>query len=231
MRILGISTFKGQVRAAHRKLNRQNNHKHNKKINKENLHFCIVSFISDKWILSDAYCFADPTSKNYFKNNFTKVFAGSNKVSSRHYSNKNFTIERICYHSKFDNSNLVGFDIALVELSERVVFQQKRTQNEFGEQKEPFMNAICLPLKGKKYQFNETARTTGWGLSSAGDIHSMPSKLLTTDILISNQSECVERYTKSFNFDQPRRQMDKYDDFVCAHYKYTRDACECKYKY
>lgn len=192
----------------------------------EDLHFCSGSFISDRWILSAAHCFVGDTIKNYYENKKLKVIAGSHKVSSRYHLNKNLTIERIYYHAKFSKALPVGYDIALVELSDPVPFDPKRVKNEFGEQKQPYMNTICLPLEGKKYSFNETARIAGWGLSSAKDSSTMPSKLLTTDILFSDQDKCVEEYVKKLKSDKPLEQKKKEDDFLCASYKNTRDACQ-----
>lgn len=150
-------------------------------------------------------------------------------VSSRNPLNLNLTIERIYLHSRFNKSMPMGFDIALVELKKKVNFTQKRIKNDFGEQIKPFINAICLPKLNRNYHFNDSARISGWGLSDGKDITSMPSKLLTTDILINNQDECIEKYVKSLRSDQPRYQKDKYGDFICASYKNTRDACQCKY--
>lgn len=194
--------------------------------NLEDLHFCSGSFISDKWILSAAHCFDSPTITNYLKNDKLKVVAGSHKVSSKSPLNANFSIERVYMHSQFDKSNPVGFDIALVELRERVNFTQKRKLSDAGEQSGPFINTICLPLKDKHYKFNETARLAGWGLSDAKDVSSMPTKLLTTDILLSKAEDCVEKYVKSLKSNRPRKQKKKYDDFICASYKTTRDACQ-----
>lgn len=156
--------------------------------------------------------------------------AGSHKVSSRETINRNLSIERIFYHSQFDKSVPVGFDIALVELKDKVQFNVKRKKSDLGEQNEPFMNAVCLPLKDKKYAFNETARIAGWGLSKSNDETSMPSKLLTTDILLNKSDECAERYAEVLKSDRPKRQRERYDDFICASYKNTRDACQCKLK-
>lgn len=188
----------------------------------EDLHFCSGSFISDKWILSAAHCFVGETLENYLKNDKLKVVAGSHKVSSRTSLNKNISIERIYYHSQFDKSIPVGYDIALVELSDRVEFSNKRQQNEFGEQRGPFMNAICLPKRDNKYKFNESARIAGWGLSRAEDVHTMPSKLLTTDILLAKREECAAEYAKRLHADRILKQ----DDFLCASYKTTRDSCQ-----
>lgn len=154
-----------------------------------------------------------------------KAVAGSHKVSSRVPINLNLTIERIYVHANFDKSMPVGFDIALVELSSRVNFTQKRVNGgPMDEQIEPFMNSICLPLKEKKYKTNETARIAGWGLSSERDETSMPSKLLTTDILIRDQDECVKKYSETLKSNRPKKR----DDFICASYKDSRDACQCE---
>jgi len=197
---------------------------HKKKM--EDLHFCSGFFISDRWVLSAAHCFVDDSIKKYYNNDKLKIVAGSHKVSSRNRLNKNITIERIYYHGKFNRSMPIGYDIALVELTEPVHFSSKRKQDEFGEQKAPYINSICLPVEGKKYSSNETARIAGWGLSSAKDTSSMPSKLLTTDILVGDEDKCVEAYKKALKSDEPEEQRQKEDDFICASYKNSRDACQ-----
>lgn len=197
----------------------------------EDLHFCSGSFISDKWILSAAHCFTQDKTRDYLQNNKLKIVAGSNRVLSRHPLNRNLTIERVYTHSKFNASMPIGFDVALVELRScggkgAVKMSQKRVQNKFGEQNEPFMNTICLPRKHKHYKHNETARVAGWGLSKEGDIRSMPSKLLTTDILIKDLENCTEDYVKLLKSNHPKEQSDKHNDFICASYKNTRDTCQ-----
>lgn len=193
------------------------------------LHFCCGSMISDRWILTAAHCFAVDSIKNYIKTNKIKVVIGSTKVSSRDSNNMNATIKRIYYHSSFDRSMPVGFDIALVELNSRVNLTQKRSKNEYGEQNKPFVNTICLPRSGRKYNTSETARIAGWGLSSEKDVTSMPSKLLTTDIMLQDKHNCTRRYAKILRSNRPYGQQRRYDDFLCANYKNSRDACQCKY--
>lgn len=166
------------------------------------------------------------TISNYLKANKLKAVAGSGKVSSREVINKNLTIKQIFYHARFDHSKPIGFDISLVELESPVNFSVKLENDEFGHQSEPFMNAICLPLNGKTYEFNETARIAGWGLSSQKDLTSMPSKLLTTDILIGQSSKCIDKYVELMHSEEPRRQLNTYNDSICASYKTVRDACQ-----
>lgn len=169
--------------------------------------------------------------ERYLQAGKLKAVAGSHKVSSRNPINLNLTIERIYLHANYDKYNPVGFDIALVELAQgsRVNLTQKRINGgSMDEQIKPFMNSICLPLKEKKYKTNETARIAGWGMSSQGDETSMPSKLLTTDILLKDTKECVQNYSKSLKSAGPKRQNEKYDDFLCASYKDSRDACQCE---
>lgn len=197
-----------------------------RQMRERDIHFCSGVFISDNWILSAAHCFSSKTIKRYLETGMIKAVAGSHMVSSRNSNNRNLTIERIFYHGQFVESAKIGFDIALVQLHDKVNFTQKRVVSDMGEQIEPFMNAICLPLKDKKYKFNETARIAGWGLSSAKDETSMPTKLLTTDILLSKLDDCVKIYSKHLKNARPKEQHDKYDDFLCASYKNSRDACQ-----
>lgn len=165
------------------------------------------------------------------RNRRLKVVAGSHKVSSRVPINRNLTIKNIYIHPKFNKLVPVGYDIALVELRDKVLITHKRASNEFGEQKEPFMNTICLPLRDKLYHSNESVRLAGWGLSRARDITSTPSKLLTTDIQLQDVNGCATRYARLLNMNQPQKQKDNRNDYLCASFGNTRDSCQCKYGY
>lgn len=153
------------------------------------------------------------------------LVAGSPFVSASEQSNRRLTISRVFYHDKFSADFPIGFDIALVELGDPVEFSQRRPPGQTGL---PFMNAICLPKANARYKFNETARIAGWGQSSAKDASSAPSKLLFTDILLSDTKDCATKYAKATKSDRPGKQLQQYDDFVCASYKKTRDACQCE---
>lgn len=223
IKILENATKSTQLQAA-KETKKESKMVHQKAL--EDLHFCSGAFISEKWILSAAHCFATDSIKSYLENDKLKVVAGSHKVNSRVGINRNLTIEKIYMHSGFDKSMPLGFDIALVELEEKVEFSQKRESSPSGEQSQPLMNSICLPMKDKKYKFNETARLAGWGLSNEKDITSMPSKLLTTDILLSKTDDCIKAYGEHLKSDRPKKHQKKYDDVICASYKDTRDACQ-----
>lgn len=160
----------------------------------------------------------------YLKSNKLKVVCGSHRVSSRAEGNQNLTIKHIYYHKRFKMDVPVGFDIALVELDKPVKFEHKRIVD--GSQKKPFINAACLPHKDHKQKFNESARIAGWGLSNPKDPSSMPSKLLTTDILLAKSNECANEYSKVLRSDKPIEQFKKFDDIICASYATTRDACQ-----
>lgn len=89
------------------------------------------------------------------------------------------------------------------------------------------MNSICLPLEGKKYYFNESARIAGWGQSKEGNVSSMPSKLLTTDILVSNRTECVQSYVQVLKSERAKERLEREsEDFIRSNYRNTRDTCQ-----
>lgn len=193
---------------------------------RDDIHFCCGSIVGEKWILSAAHCFEPALIQRYLKDGRINVVAGSHKVLAREPINSNHSIARVYLHAKFDSSMPVGFDIALVELDKPLKLTEKRETTGFGEQSKPYMNSICLPLKNHTTKFNESARIAGWGLSSENDETSMPSKLLVTDILINKTDSCAEDYTRSLKSTRPKEQLLKYNDFLCANYKQTRDACQ-----
>lgn len=181
-------------------------------------HFCMGSFISDKWILSAAHCFAQNQDiiKAHLDDDAIRVTAGSiNAFSSK---NANFTIRRVFYHSQFDGKNPIGFDVALVEIKEKANFRKEY----HGEL--PYINAVCLPKQGKEFTKGQAVKLAGWGDTESKNPRSKPDILLTTDLLISDQAECAKIFAKKM--EKVKKQYAQHKDFICAAYKGRRDACQ-----
>lgn len=143
------------------------------------------------------------------------VTAGS--INAYGKENANFTIKRIFYHSKFDRSSPIGFDVALVEVNERATI---KTKND----KLPFINSVCLPIEGKEYSEGQAVKLAGWGDTESKDPKSKPDQLLTTDLILTNSEQCANIFSKKLK--KVKNQYYNYKDFICADYHGQRDACQ-----
>lgn len=182
-------------------------------------HFCMGSFISDRWILSAAHCFADPALKPFIESRSIHLTGGSTNVHSP--KNANFTISRIFYHSKFDRNSPIGFDVALVEVEQKAPLKLKY------EGKLPFINTVCLPIEGKEYSEGQVVKLAGWGDTESKDPKSKPEHLLTTDLILTNGEQCAKIFSQKLK--KVQDQYHSYKDFICADYHGERDACQGKF--
>lgn len=181
-------------------------------------HFCMGSFISERWILSAAHCFADPNLKPFLDKGALHLTGGS--ANAHHAQNANFTVSRIFYHSKFDRASPVGFDVSLVEVAEKANIRTKY------EGKLPFINTVCLPIEGKEYSEGQVVKLAGWGDTESKDPKSKPEHLLTTDLILTNGEQCANIFSQKLK--KVRDQYHSYKDFICADYHGERDACQGK---
>lgn len=150
-----------------------------------------------------------------------RLTAGSTEAHGAH--NANFTAKRIFYHPKFDRSSPIGFDVALIELSEKAEFSTKY------EKDKPMVNAVCLPVEGKEFKEGEAVKLAGWGDTESKDPNSKPETLLTTDLVITNAEKCAEIFSR--RLEKVKSQYHDYKDFICADYHGERDACQGEYVY
>lgn len=184
-------------------------------------HFCMGSFISNRWILTAAHCFADPALKPFLDDNKIRVSGGSTNAHGR--ENSIFKCKRIFYHSKFDRSSPIGFDVALVETEEKAEIRTKY------DKRLPFINTVCLPIEGKEYSEGQVVKLAGWGDTESKDPKSKPEHLLTTDLLITNGDQCANIFAARLK--KVKAQYHNYKDFICADYHGERDACQGKSGY
>lgn len=146
------------------------------------------------------------------------VTAGSKNAYSK--ENAYFKIKRIFYHSKFDRSSPVGFDVALVEIVGKAPIKEKY------EGKLPYINTVCLPLEGKEFTEGQAVKLAGWGDTESKDPNSKPDNLLTTDLIITNGQKCAQIFAQKLK--KVKSQYNNYKDFICADYHGQRDACQGK---
>lgn len=144
--------------------------------------------------------------------------AGSTNAYGK--ENANFTIKRIFYHSGFDRSSPIGFDVALIETNEKAEIRAK-----YGK-KLPFINTVCLPIEGKEYKEGEVVKLAGWGDTESKDPKSKPEHLLTTDLILTNGEQCANIFSAKLK--KVKHQYHNFKDFICADYHGERDACQGK---
>lgn len=130
----------------------------------------------------------------------------------------NFTIKTIFYHSRFDRSSPIGFDVALIETVEKAPIRTKYNK------KLPFINTVCLPIEGKEYSEGQSVKLAGWGDTESKHPKSKPEHLLQTDLLITNGEQCANIFAQKLK--KVRNQYHNYKDFICADYHGQRDACQ-----
>ncbi|KAG9511146.1 Pre-mRNA-splicing factor ATP-dependent RNA helicase PRP16 [Fragariocoptes setiger] len=186
------------------------------KKNDEPVHFCMGSFISDRWILSAAHCFANPKLQDIIDQGELRIFSGSPDMHSSH--NTEFYLKRIYYHAKFDRSSPVGFDLSLIEIEDRAKFITHLNSSS------SFINSVCLPIEGKVYSEGQAVKLAGWGDTEYHNKNSKPLRLLTTDLKITNDKQCASIISKKL--EKVKYQFDHYKDFICADYNGQRDACQ-----
>lgn len=144
------------------------------------------------------------------------ITAGSKNVHGK--ENANFTAKRIFYHSKFDISSPIGFDVALVEVEEKAQVKTKYNNSL------PFINTVCLPIQGKEFTEGQVVKLAGWGDTESKDSQSKPENLLTTDLVITNGEQCAAIFSKKLK--KVKDQYQSFKDFICADYHGERDACQ-----
>lgn len=146
------------------------------------------------------------------------VTAGSKNA----YSSENafFKIKRIFYHSKFDRSSPVGFDVALVEIVGKAPIRERY------EGRLPYINTVCLPLEGKEFSEGQAVKLAGWGDTESKDPNSKPDNLLTTDLILTDGQKCAQIFAHKLK--KVKSQYQNYKDFICADYHGQRDACQGK---
>lgn len=149
-----------------------------------------------------------------------RIVAGSVDAYSK--NDTKLTPKSIYYHSKFNLSSPVGFDVALVEINEHVKMKIKN------DGQLPFINTVCLPIEGKKYAEGQVVKLAGWGDTESKDPNSKPDRLLTTDLVLTNAEQCANIFSNRLK--KVKDQYHNYKDFICADYHGQRDACQGMYR-
>ncbi|XP_043959280.1 serine protease 27 isoform X1 [Gambusia affinis] len=172
-------------------------------IQKDNVHVCGGSLITQDWVLSAAHCFPNPSDVSAYTLYIGRYqLVGINPQESAH------SVRRIVIPSGYQNPNN-GKDIALLQLSSSVSWNN-------------FVQPVCLPAPGTLFPTGMSCYVTGWGNTKEDVPLTGTGTLQEVKVPIISQTSCQEMYQTN-----PQEQVDILFDMICAGYQEGgKDACQ-----
>ncbi|XP_026462553.1 chymotrypsin-2-like isoform X2 [Ctenocephalides felis] len=130
-------------------------------------HFCGASIVNERWILTAAHC------AKMFSHHFVKVVVGTNHLFEE--DGQAYFAEEIIPHENYTATGIHDHDIALIKVSENIVFNDK-----------------VQPIKPLKdyIKGGEELKTTGWGLMDSNNIIP-PNDLQELTVKALSNEECT----------------------------------------
>uniref|UniRef100_UPI003AACEE47 ovochymase-2 n=1 Tax=Centroberyx gerrardi TaxID=166262 RepID=UPI003AACEE47 len=110
-------------------------------------HFCGGAILTDRWIMTAAHCFAS-MSKEFLSG--VRVVVGEFDRRVRDEEEQAFLIKTVSVHEKYQRTLPMSYDIALLELDQRILL---------GASVQP----ICLPLPSENFPPKTRCIVGGWG--------------------------------------------------------------------
>ncbi|XP_072441448.1 suppressor of tumorigenicity 14 protein homolog isoform X2 [Chiloscyllium punctatum] len=137
-------------------------------------HTCGATLINTGWLLSVSHCFHDVYPYKYSDRLLWKAFIGLHSQSFSESFVETRLIKRMIIHEQFNNFTM-DYDIALLELSEPVVYNN-------------YIQPVCLPSALHVFPANRKCYITGWGLLQ--EEGRLPLVLQKGEVRIINQTTC-----------------------------------------
>lgn len=162
---------------------------------------CGGALINKRWIVTAAHCVYRTPATNL------RVRLGDYNLKGQTelYPHEEFTVRRKVVNENYNPATYQN-DIALLELSEEVVYRQH-------------IIPVCLPAKGDNFT-GKTATVTGWGRTQYG-VPTAPGVLQKVDVQVLDRDTC-QQWMKNVG-----RKEVIYPNMLCAGYQDgTRDSCQ-----
>ncbi|TNN03916.1 hypothetical protein fugu_000945 [Takifugu bimaculatus] len=160
-----------------------------------NVHICGGSIISEKWILSAAHCFPNPSDVSSYI-----IYVGRHQLNGFNIHDSSHRVRQVIVPSGYVEPHS-GQDVALVELSTPITWSD-------------YASPICLPSSGTLFPSGMQCYVTGWG-NIRDDVPLQGlGTLQEVQVPIISQSSCQEMYSLD-----PKDKVDILYDMICAGYQ------------
>ncbi|XP_048017847.1 suppressor of tumorigenicity 14 protein homolog [Megalobrama amblycephala] len=140
---------------------------------KTNGHVCGASIISNKWLLSAAHCFIQPSSDYKMTTNW-QTYSGLRDQTIQDTSVQQRALKTIITHPSYSEMTY-DYDISLLELSQPLNFSNT-------------VHPICLPASTHVFSAGSSCFVTGWGALREGG--SAATILQKAEVKVINDTVC-----------------------------------------